>query len=140
LPLIGVGFDRALLDAAQLGRVSGKIRVYQAALLDPGSAPAWWPTRRSGVSAAGRSRRCLPWRRRAVCAAGAQAEFNRRRCHRGLQSPGKDAEFTDASTADLANGASLNGIFAPFEGLASVLARYTFVLHSSPRPRCFWSG
>src|ERR1700709_970357 len=46
--------------------------------------------------------------------------------------------FTEASTADLANGASLKGILAPlFEGIASVLARYSFVLHSSPRPTVF---
>jgi hypothetical protein len=50
----------------------------------------------------------------------------------------KMLSFTDASTTDLANGASLKGILAPlFEGVASVLARYTFVLHSSPRPTVF---
>jgi hypothetical protein len=50
----------------------------------------------------------------------------------------KMLSFTDAGTADLANGASFKGIVAPlFEGLASVIARYSFVLHSSPRPTVF---
>ncbi|HEV7599103.1 MAG TPA: hypothetical protein VGO49_02455, partial [Bradyrhizobium sp.] len=50
----------------------------------------------------------------------------------------KMLSFTDPSTADLANGASLKGIVLPlFEGIASVLARYSFVLHSSPRPTVF---
>jgi hypothetical protein len=50
----------------------------------------------------------------------------------------KMLSFTDASTADLANGVSLPALLAPlFEGIASVLARYTFVLHSSPRPTVF---
>jgi len=53
----------------------------------------------------------------------------------------KDAEFLRMRVRPISHGASLNGIFAPlFEGLASVLARYTFVLHSSPRPTVFWSG
>jgi hypothetical protein len=46
--------------------------------------------------------------------------------------------FTDPGTADLANGISLSGLLAPlFDGIASVLARYTFVLHPSPRPTVF---
>ena len=50
----------------------------------------------------------------------------------------KMLSFTDPGTADLANGASLSGVVAPlFEGIASVIARYSFVLHSSPRPTVF---
>jgi hypothetical protein len=50
----------------------------------------------------------------------------------------KMLSFADAGTADLASGASLSKILAPlFEGLTSVIARYTFVLHSSPRPTVF---
>jgi hypothetical protein len=46
--------------------------------------------------------------------------------------------FADANTASAASGSSLGAIAALLiEGLGSVLARYTFVLHSSPRPTVF---
>jgi hypothetical protein len=46
--------------------------------------------------------------------------------------------FADASTTDAANGSHLWSIFLLlFDGIASVIARYTFVLHSSPRPTVF---
>jgi hypothetical protein len=46
--------------------------------------------------------------------------------------------FADANTADVANGSHLSGIFLLLlNGVASVLARYSFVLHSSPRPTVF---
>ena len=46
--------------------------------------------------------------------------------------------FADATTTDVANGSSLSAILLLLlEGVASVLARYSFVLHSSPRPTVF---
>jgi hypothetical protein len=46
--------------------------------------------------------------------------------------------FADTSTVSAANGSSLSGVlWLLLDGLASVLARYTFVLHSSPRPTVF---
>jgi hypothetical protein len=46
--------------------------------------------------------------------------------------------FADASTSGVANGSSLSDIsLLLLDGIASVLARYTFVLHSSPRPTVF---
>jgi hypothetical protein len=46
--------------------------------------------------------------------------------------------FADASTSNVANGSNpLAVLLLLLEGLASVLARYTFVLHSSPRPTVF---
>jgi hypothetical protein len=46
--------------------------------------------------------------------------------------------FADTSTADAANGSGLSAIlWLLLDGVASVLARYTFVLHSSPRPTVF---
>ncbi len=46
--------------------------------------------------------------------------------------------FADASTANAANGTSPSGIlWLLLDGIASVFARYTFVLHSSPRPTVF---
>ena len=46
--------------------------------------------------------------------------------------------FADTTTADAANGSSLAGVvWLLLDGIASVLARYTFILHSSPRPTVF---
>jgi hypothetical protein len=46
--------------------------------------------------------------------------------------------FADASTSNVANGSSPVAVVALLlQGLASVFARYTFVLHSSPRPAVF---
>src|SRR5436190_13448861 len=46
--------------------------------------------------------------------------------------------FADAGASDAANAPGLSGIFLLLlQGLGSVLARYTFVLHSSPRPTVF---
>ena len=46
--------------------------------------------------------------------------------------------FADANTTDVANGSDIRGILLLLlDGIASVLARYTFVLHSSPRPTVF---
>jgi hypothetical protein len=140
LPLIGVGFDRALLDAAQLRPLFlGKFGVYQAALLMLivacmiAYAAIWRVAAAETIASV------------FAVAAGAlvallalKLEFNAGDVIAVFNPLEKMLSFTDASTADLANGASFKGILAPlFEGIASVLARYTFVLHSSPRPTVF---
>jgi hypothetical protein len=46
--------------------------------------------------------------------------------------------FADGSTAAATNGSSPSGIlWLLLDGIASVFARYTFVLHTSPRPTVF---
>jgi hypothetical protein len=46
--------------------------------------------------------------------------------------------FADTSTSQVANGSSFAAVlWLLLEGLGSVVARYTFVLHSSPRPTVF---
>jgi hypothetical protein len=46
--------------------------------------------------------------------------------------------YSDASGIDAATASGLSGIFMLLlQGIGSVLARYTFVLHSSPRPTVF---
>jgi hypothetical protein len=46
--------------------------------------------------------------------------------------------FADANTTDVANGSNLSAIvLLLLDGIASVVARYSFVLHSSPRPTVF---
>lgn len=140
LPLIGVGFDRALLDTAQFHPLFlGKFGVYQAALLILIGAcmvvyAAIWRVAATETIAS-----------MFAVAAGAlvallalKLEFNTGDVVAVFNPLEKMLTFTDASTADLANGASLKGIVLPLlEGIASVLARYTFVLHSSPRPTVF---
>src|SRR5258708_20504397 len=46
--------------------------------------------------------------------------------------------FADASTSGAANGSNpAAAVLLLLDGVASVLARYSFVLHSSPRPTVF---
>jgi hypothetical protein len=46
--------------------------------------------------------------------------------------------FADTSTSQVANGSNFTAVlWLLLEGLGSVVARYTFVLHSSPRPTVF---
>jgi hypothetical protein len=139
-PLIGIGFDRALLDAAQFHPLFlGKFGVYQAALLlligacMVAYAMIWRVTAAETLASM------------SAVAAGAmiallalKLEFNARDVIAVFNPLEKMLSFTDAGTADLANGVSLSGLLAPlFGGIASVLARYSFVLHSSPRPTVF---
>jgi hypothetical protein len=139
-PLIGIGFDPALLDAAQFRPLFlGTFGLYQTALLILIGAcmvvyaAIWRVTAAETIASM------------FAVAAGAliallalKLEFNTGDVIAVFNPLEKMLSFTDASTADLVNGANLKGIVLPlFEGIASVLARYTFVLHSSPRPTVF---
>jgi hypothetical protein len=139
-PLIAVGFDPALLDAAQFHPLFlGQYGAYQTALaILIGAcmvvyAAIWRITAAETLASM------------FAVAAGAliallvlELEFNAKDVIAVFNPLEKMLSFTDPGTADLANGASLSKILGPlFEGLASVIARYTFVLHSSPRPTVF---
>jgi len=139
-PLIAVGFDRALLDAAQFHPLFlGQFGVYQAALsiligaCMVAYAAIWRVTAAETLASM------------FAVAAGAliallvlNLEFNARDVIAVVNPVEKMLSFTDPGTADLANGASLSKILGPLlEGVASVLARYTFLLHPSPRPTVF---
>jgi hypothetical protein len=139
-PLVGIGFNRALLDAAHLRPLFlGQFGVYQAALLIligaciVAYAAIWRVTAAETLASM------------SAVAAGAliallalKIELNTGDVIAVFNPLEKMLSFTDASTADLANGITPSGLLAPLlEGLASVLARYTFVLHSSPRPSVF---
>jgi hypothetical protein len=139
-PLMAVGFDRAVIDAAQLRPLFfGQFGVYQAALLILIGAcmaayAAIWRVAAAETLAS-----------MFAVAAGAllallalKLEFDARDVIAVFNPLEKMLSFADAGTAELAKGASLKAIVLPlFEGIASVLARYTFVLHSSPRPTVF---
>jgi hypothetical protein len=139
-PLIATGFDRALLDAAQFHPLlSVRFGVYQVALLVliGGCMIAYAAIWR--VSAAETLASIF-----AVAAGGSIAllalnlEHNTSNVIAVVNPLEKMLTFADAATSDVANGSSLWGLLSLLlDGVASVLARYSFVLHSSPRPTVF---
>jgi hypothetical protein len=139
-PLISVGFDRALLDAAHFHPLLlGRFGLYQPALLALIAAcmiayAAIWR-----VSAAETLASMF------AVAAGASiallaldVQYDANNVIAVLNPLEKMLTFADANTTDVANGSSLSGILPLLlNGVASVLARYSFVLHSSARPTVF---
>jgi hypothetical protein len=139
-PLIATGFDRALLDAAHFHPLLlGRFGIYQAALLAliGGCMTAYAMVWR--VSAAETLASMF------AIAAGASIallalnlEYSPSNAIAVLNPLEKMLTFTDESTTGVANRPGLWGSFLLLlDGIASVLARYTFVLHSSPRPTVF---
>jgi hypothetical protein len=139
-PLTSTGFDRTLLDAAHFHPLLlGRFGVYQAALLIliGGCMIAYAAIWR--VSAAETLTSMF------LIAAGASIallaldlQYNAGNVIAVINPLEKMLTFADASTTDAANGSSLWSIvLLLIDGIASVVARYTFVLHSSPRPTVF---
>ena len=139
-PLMATGFDRALLASAQFHPLLlGRFGVYQAALLvlTGGCMVAYAVIWR--VSPAETLASML------AMAAGASMallvldlEYNTANVIAVFNPLEKMLTFADASTIDVANGSGVAGILLLLlDGVASVLARYSFVLHSSPRPTVF---
>jgi hypothetical protein len=138
--LIATGFDRALLDAAHFHPLLlGRYGVYQALLLAliGGCMIAYAAIWRVSPSETLASMFAM--------AAGAlmallvlNLEYNTGNVIAVLNPLEKMLTFADATTTDAANGASLSGILLlVLDGVASVFARYTFVLHPSARPTVF---
>jgi hypothetical protein len=139
-PLTAIGFDRTLLDAAQFHPLLlGRFGIYQAALLVLigacmiAYAVIWRVSAAETLASI------------AAIAAGASLallalnlEYNTSNVIAVFNPLEKMLTFADTSTVSAANGSSLSGVlWLLLDGLASVLARYTFVLHSSPRPTVF---
>ena len=139
-PLIATGFDRALLDAEQFRPLLlGRYGVYQSALalLIGGCMIAYAAIWR--VSAAETLASML-----AMTAATFLAllllelQYDPRNVIAVINPIEKMLVFADASGANAANASGLSGMFVLLlQGIGSVLARYTFFLHSSPRPTVF---
>ena len=139
-PLIATGFDRALLDAAQFRPLlMGRYGFYQAmlVLLIGGCMIAYAAIWR--VSAAETLASMF-----AVIAAASitllllDVQYDTRNVIAVANPVEKMLAFVDASTSNAANAAGISGILLLLlDGIGSVLARYTFVLHSSPRPTVF---
>ena len=137
-PLIATGFDRTLLDAAQFHPlVLGRFGIYQVALLVLigtcmiAYAVIW----RISVAETLASISAI--------AAGASLallllnlEYNTSNVIAVLNPLEKMLTFADAGTTANVSGAS-GILWLLLDGIASVLARYTFVLHPSPRPTVF---
>ena len=136
-PLIATGFDHALFEAAQFRPVlMGRYGVYQVALalMIAGCMIAYAAIWR--VSAAETLTSML-----AIIAAAAltllllNVQYDARNVIAVVNPVEKMLVFADASGS---GAAGVWGILAVLlQGIGSVLARYTFFLHSSPRPTVF---
>jgi len=139
-PLVATGLDRALLDAAQFHPLLlGRYGVYQVALL------AFIAICMIAFAAIWRVSVTETLTLMAAVALGAAAallllniDYNTGNVIAVVNPLEKMLTFADASTSSAASGSSpLAVLLLLLDGLASVLARYTFVLHSSPRPTVF---
>ena len=139
-PLIATGFDRGLLDAAHFHPLLlGRFGIYQVALmvLIGGCMVAFAALWRISAAETLASMSAI--------AAGAlitllalDLAYNASNVIAVFNPLEKMLTFADASTSNAANGSNPAGILLLLlDGIASVLARYTFVLHSSPRPTVF---
>src|SRR5712671_2619095 len=139
-PLVAAGFDRSLLDAAHFHPLLlGRFGIYQAALLVLiggcmiGYAAIWRVSATETLAsifamAAGAS----------IALLALDLEYSTSNVIAVFNPLEKMLTFADASTTDVANGSNLFGMMLLLlDGVASVLARYSFVLHSSPRPTVF---
>jgi hypothetical protein len=139
-PLISTGFDRALLDAAHFHPLLlGRFGIYQAALLVLiggcmiAYAAVWRVSATETLAsmfaiAAGAS----------IALLALDLEYNTSNVIAVVNPLEKMLTFADASTTDIANGSGLSGILLLLlDGVASVVARYTFVPQPSPRPTVF---
>ena len=140
-PLIATGFDRAELDAAHFHPLLGAgFGVYQTALLALigfamiAFAMIWRVSAAETLASL------------AAVAAGAalallvlDLDYNVGNVIAVINPLEKMLSFADVTTADAtAQGAPLSQmVWLLFDGIGSVLARYSFVLHPSPRPTVF---
>jgi hypothetical protein len=139
-PLVTTGFDHALLDAAHFhSLLLNRFGVYQAALLAlivicmMAYAAIWRislvETLTSILAVATGA---------AIALLLLDVDYNSSNVIAVANPLEKMLTFADAGTANAANGSNpLAVVLLLLDGLASVLARYTFVLHSSPRPTVF---
>ena len=139
-PLVGTGFDRSLLSAAHfVPLIAGRFGIYQIALLlliggcMVAYAALWRVTAAETLAsmsaiAAGAS----------IALLALNVDYNTGDVIAVFNPMEKMITFADTTTTNAANGSNLAAILLLLlDGLGSVLARYTFVLHSSPRPTVF---
>jgi hypothetical protein len=139
-PLLATGFDRSLLDAAQFHPLLlGRFGIYQTALVLLMAAcmvafAAIWhvaaaETLASLFAVAAGS---------LVALLALDLAYNADNVIAVVNPLEKMLTFADTNTSDVANGSNpLAVALLLLQGVGSVLARYSFVLHSSPRPTVF---
>jgi hypothetical protein len=139
-PLFVTGFDRALLAAADLSPLLlGRFGIYQAALmiLIGGCMVAFASIWRVSAAETLTSMFAMV---AAACVAllALNIEYNANNVIAVANPLEKMLVFADANTVDATKASGVWRIaLLLFDGVASVFARYTFVLHSSPRPTVF---
>jgi hypothetical protein len=139
-PLFDIGFDRALLTAAEFNPLLlGRFGSYQTALLIliAGCMIIFASIWRVSVAETLASIFTMI---AAACAAllVLNVEYNVNNVIAVANPLEKMLVFADANTVDATKGSGVWSVaMLLFDGIASVFARYTFVLHSSPRPTVF---
>jgi hypothetical protein len=139
-PLVATGFDRALLDAAHFHPLLlGRFGVYQAALaVLIGSCMIAYATIWRVSAAETLASMSAMVAGASVALLALNLEYNTGNVIAVFNPLEKMLTFADADTAAAANGSGPSAIlWLLLDGIASVLARYSFVLHSSPRPTVF---
>lgn len=139
-PLVVTGFDPALLDAAHFRPLLlGRYGIYQAALLllIIGCMIVYAVIWRVSTMETLASISTMVFGA-ALALLALDLEYNAGNVIAVFNPLEKMLTFADANTAAAASGSSPFAILRlVLDGLASVIARYTFVLHSSPRPTVF---
>ena len=138
-PLIATGFDRALLDAAHFHPLLlGRFGIYQAALLllIGGCMIAFAGVWRIAAAETLASMSAVI-AGAAIALLALELQYNTSNVIAVANPLEKMLSFADAATSDVANGSILSAILLLLDGVASVLARYSFALHSSSRPTVF---
>jgi hypothetical protein len=139
-PIIMTGFDGALLEAAQFRPLLlGRFGSYQAALLMMigGCMIVYAAIWRVSVAETLASISAV-LAGALIALLALNIEYNASNVIAVINPLEKMLRFADVSTADAADRSSPWGILLMLlDGAGSVLARYTFVLHPSPRPTVF---
>jgi hypothetical protein len=139
-PLIATGLDRGLLDAAQFHPLLlNSFGVYQTGLfvLIGGCMIAYAAIWRVSVAETLASMAAVV-AGTAIALLLLDVDYNAGNVIAVINPLEKMLVFADAGTSDAANGTNPAAIvLLLLDGLASVLARYSFVLHPSPRPTVF---
>lgn len=139
-PLIDIGLDRALIDAARFRPLLlGRYGVYQLTLIGLTGACM------IAYAAIWRISVCETLASMFAMIAGASLallllylEYDNRNVIALVNPLEKMLTFADATTGEAASSSGVSGVIRLLlEGIGSVLARYTFVLHSSARPTVF---
>jgi hypothetical protein len=139
-PLVATGYDCALLDAAHFHPfLLGRFGSYQVALLALTAGCMIAFAVRWRVSAA-ETLASMSAMVVGACVAllALYVEYNPNNVIAVFNPLEKMLNFADAGTTAAARGSNPSGVlWLLIEGIGSVLARYSFVLHPSPRPTLF---